>query len=300
MIELKLHSDGSERVPYQSGAFPLHLSVCTLSMYPGMSCVSHWHDDYEFAVALKGRFVCRVNGVPVPVSAGEGLYVAPRNVHSMEAVGGEDCEYLCAVFPAALLSASRHITDVIQASLAVHEAAHFLRLLPSVPQHREVLQGLKRLERIVYGNERDAELRSLGVIYQLIADLGASVRDEAALSEPDRNLSQIKDMIGYIRLHADRKLTLSDIARAGKLSRTSCENAFRRMLHVSPVQFLINCRLERGMELLISTPLSITEIAYACGFSSGSYFAEQFRKRAGCSPADFRKKQLSPQAPSGR
>jgi hypothetical protein len=83
--------------------------------------------------------------------------VAPRNVHSVEAVGGEDCEHLCVVFPASLLSASPHITEAIQARLAVHEAARFLHLLPSVPQHRVVLGGLMRLEQVVLGGAPDAE-----------------------------------------------------------------------------------------------------------------------------------------------
>jgi AraC-like DNA-binding protein/mannose-6-phosphate isomerase-like protein (cupin superfamily) len=296
MIELKLYSDGSERVPYRSGAFPLHVSSCALSMYPGMRCVSHWHGDHEFIVVEKGRCVFRVNGLPVALSAGEGLYVAPRNVHGVEAVNGEDCEHLCVVFPTALLGASAHMKDVIQTRLAVHEASRFVHLLPSVPKHREVLRGLVRLGHIVRQNARDAELLCLSVLYQLIADLAAAVRDEAALSKTDRNLSQIKDMIAYIQLHADRKLTLSDIARAGRLGRTSCENAFRRVLHTSPVQYLTDCRLERGMELLISTSLSVTEIAYACGFCSGSYFAEQFRRRSGCAPGDFRKKHRPPDA----
>lgn len=290
MIELSVQSDGLERVPYKSGDFPLHLSGCALSMYPGLRCVSHWHDDYEFAVVRKGRMRYRVNGLPVTVSAGEGLYVAPRNVHSTEAIDGRDCEYLCVVFPAALLTTSAHIADLIRERLRGHEASHCLRLLPSVPQHREVIEGLLRLERIAGQNAPDTELLCLSALYRLIADLGAAVRDEAALPKTDRSLAQIKDMIGYIQLHSEKKLTLADIARAGKLSRTSCENAFRRILHTSPIQYLIDRRLEKGMELLLSTPLSVTEIAYACGFCSGSYFTEQFRRRSGYAPGDFRRK----------
>ena len=290
MIELKFHSDGSERVPYLSDTFPLYVSSCALSMYPGMRCVSHWHEDHEFILVEKGRCVFRVNGLPVALSAGEGLYLAPRNVHSVEAVNGEDCEHLCVVFPTALLGASAHIAGRVQAHLAVHEASHYLRLVPGVPKHHEIINTLMRLKRIIRKDAREAELESLGTIYQLIADLGDAVRSEEALSKTDRNLGEIKDMIAYIQLHADQKLTLSDIARAGKLSRTSCENAFRRVLHTSPVQYLIDCRLERGMELLISTSLSVSEIAYTCGFCSGSYFAEQFRKRSGCTPGEFRRK----------
>jgi AraC family transcriptional regulator, melibiose operon regulatory protein len=106
-------------------------------------------------------------------------------------------------------------------------------------------------------------------------------------------------MIRYIHLHADRKLTLLDIARAGKLSRSSCESAFGRVLHTSPIQYLLNFRLEKGLELLLSTSLTVTEIAQQCGFCSGSYFAEQLRKRSGVAPGEYRKKRRPLPAPSG-
>ena len=289
MLELSLHSDGSERVPYRCAAFPLHLSSCALSMYPGMRCVSHWHDDHEFIVVEKGRCIFRVNGRPVPLSAGEGLYLAPRNVHSVEAVNQEDCEHLCVVFPTALLAASPHIAETIQARLAVHEAAHCLRLLPSVPGHRSVMEDLLRLRQAMQRGAPETELVCLSILYRLIADLGDAVHGETVFPQTDRSLAQLKDMIGYIRLHADQKLTLADIARAGKLSRSACEAVFTRILHTSPIQYVLDCRLEKGMELLSSTSLSVTEIAHACGFCSGSYFAEQFRKRVRCTPGAFRR-----------
>ena len=39
--------------------------------------------------------------------------------------------------------------------------------------------------------------------------------------------------------------------------------------------------LKKAIELLISTNLTLTEIAYECGFSSQSYFSQQFRKEHG-------------------
>ena len=297
MIQLSLQSDGSENVPYRSAAFPLHMSTCSLSMYPGMRCISHWHGDYEFCVVHTGRLVYRVNGVPVTVSAGEGLYVAPRAVHSVEAISGEDCQYLCVVFPVALLSASGPLTQRIQAHLTAHGAARCQHLLPSVPVHREVILGLLRLRQYAGGDSPDAQLRCVGTLYQLLADLGNAIQGDGALPDTDCSLSQIKDMIRYIHLHADRKLTLSDIAHAGSLSRSSCESAFQRVLHTSPIRYLTDCRLEKGMGLLASTPLSVTEIAHCCGFCSASYFAEQLRRRCGYTPGDYRKRRRSAAEP---
>ena len=289
MIELSIASDGAERVPYLSDTFPLHVSSCSLSMYPDMRCMSHWHGDHEFLVVERGRCICRINGFPVMLSAGEGLYIAPRNVHGIEAIDGGDCGHLCVVFPTALLGASPQTAQAVQAHLAAHEAAHYLHLHPSAPKHSAVIEGLLTLRRVATQQTPEARLETLSILYRLIADLGAAVRSEETLPKTDRNLAQLREMMGYIRLHTDRPLTLADIARAGKLSRTACGNAFRRILHTSPMQYLIHCRLERGMELLLSTSLSVTEIAHRCGFCSGSYFAELLRERTGCTPGEYRR-----------
>ena len=290
MVELRLHSDGSERVPYRSESFPLHMSRCALSMYPGMCCTSHWHDDHEFIVVQTGCCVFRVNGLPVSLASGEGLYLAPRNMHSVEAVNGEDCEYLCAVFPTALLGASPKIAEALRAHLAAHEASRYLRLLPAAPGHQAVIRDLLRLQAVAAHTGPDAELLCLSTLYQLAADLGNAIPGETAIEKPDRGLAQLRDMIGYIRLHAAQPLTVSDIARAGRVSRSGCENTFARILHTSPMRYVTDSRLEMGMDLLLSTALSISEIAHACGFCSGSYFAEQFHRRMGCTPGAFRKK----------
>ena len=42
-------------------------------------------------------------------------------------------------------------------------------------------------------------------------------------------------------------------------------------------------------KLLSGTPLSVTEIAEKCGYSSYVYFAKQFRKNTGMTPSDYRK-----------
>ena len=52
--------------------------------------------------------------------------------------------------------------------------------------------------------------------------------------------------------------------------------------------YLSRYRLEKAVSLLRSTSLSVTEVAYACGFSGTSYFCELFRRYYHISPGKFR------------
>jgi len=57
----------------------------------------------------------------------------------------------------------------------------------------------------------------------------------------------------------------------------------------SPIDFLVDYRIEEGARLLIETIDPISQIASACGFADQSYFNRVFRRKLNCSPGEFRK-----------
>lgn len=61
----------------------------------------------------------------------------------------------------------------------------------------------------------------------------------------------------------------------------------------SPIEYLISFRLNKSMELLQSTSLSISEIASRTGFGSVSYYIEKFRKQMGITPSQYRNQNLN-------
>ena len=70
-----------------------------------------------------------------------------------------------------------------------------------------------------------------------------------------------------------RLLELANVSPA-HLSRT-----MRVHYDTSPTRFVADLRLEHASALLATTDLTVTEIAYRCGFASQSYFTRRFRAR---------------------
>ena len=106
----------------------------------------------------------------------------------------------------------------------------------------------------------------------------------------DSNVLIQKRMLDFIRTHYGEKLTVDAIAAAGGVCRTKCWQIFRKYLGQTPNDYLNSFRLEKGMQLLKSTRMSVTEIAEECGFSSASYFTELFTRQKGCTPTQYRRK----------
>lgn len=69
-------------------------------------------------------------------------------------------------------------------------------------------------------------------------------------------------------------------------------NFFSRVFHdivgMPPIEYVRNCRLEQIKSLLISTEMSISEIAARCGFDDVNYFRTFFRRYVCMTPSEYR------------
>lgn len=57
----------------------------------------------------------------------------------------------------------------------------------------------------------------------------------------------------------------------------------------SIVDFIKNVRMQKAHEMMADASLSISDIAFRCGFSSVGYFSTVFKKHFGCTPSEARK-----------
>ncbi|MDY6084107.1 MAG: AraC family transcriptional regulator [Dialister sp.] len=98
-----------------------------------------------------------------------------------------------------------------------------------------------------------------------------------------------RDMIAFIQKQYAEKLTLGNIATAGRISKSKCCRIFKTYLQQTPIDFLNTYRLEISSNLLADTEEPVLEIANACGFSSQSYFTKLFQEKFSLTPTAYRK-----------
>ena len=138
---------------------------------------------------------------------------------------------------------------------------------------------------------RESRLR-LAINEILVELLGLLERQVVVL---DDHLSTVMRTVEYFlaeELPAQVELDwdLDTMAAHCGLGRTRYTHYVREIVNMPPIRYLTECRLERGRTLLVDRPeMSITDIAYACGFGSGQYFATVFRQRSGETPQQYRR-----------
>jgi AraC-like DNA-binding protein len=105
-------------------------------------------------------------------------------------------------------------------------------------------------------------------------------------TSPARSLAQVR---AHIDRHYARRLTVGALADLAGLSPFHFIRAFRSATGLTPHQYVRERRLDRARELLVTTPLPVTEICVRTGFHSTGSFSSLFRRATGESPTRFRK-----------
>jgi transcriptional regulator GlxA family with amidase domain len=97
----------------------------------------------------------------------------------------------------------------------------------------------------------------------------------------------------YIRHHAVEPISFSDLVEASGVSGRSLHFGFRRFRDDTPMGYLKKYRLDLAHKMLkigIDEGRSVTEIAFACGFTHLSKFASSYLERFKERPSDTLKR----------
>jgi AraC-like DNA-binding protein len=106
--------------------------------------------------------------------------------------------------------------------------------------------------------------------------------------------SGIADIILYLNINYDRKITIEELSKQFHTNRNSLNRNFRSKTGRTVIGYLIKARIDAACRLLRDTSLPVSEIAERVGFSELSYWGRAFRKQTGVTPSAYRKAQHSP------
>ena len=109
------------------------------------------------------------------------------------------------------------------------------------------------------------------------------------LWDESRKTGAVDRMIAYIQAHYSRPLTNEEIAGSVNYHPVYANRLMRLSTGMTLHQYLLSCRIQRSLDLLLCSDLSVTEVALAVGFTSASRFSKDFRQATGHTPSAFRR-----------
>lgn len=93
----------------------------------------------------------------------------------------------------------------------------------------------------------------------------------------------------YIQEHLEQEVSLSVLAEEFHLNSQYISQLFKNEIGVGFLAYLTNVRMEKAKKLLISTPLSIAEVADRVGYGDYRVFTKVFKKTEGITPSQYRR-----------
>lgn len=105
--------------------------------------------------------------------------------------------------------------------------------------------------------------------------------------DPNRDVTQMTELARFIEVHADQKLTLSQLARRQGLSPAYLQRMFKSIFSVSPKEYQDEIRKRRFKSLLRQNE-SVTGAIYEAGYGSPSRVYGEAKRTVGMTPSVYR------------
>lgn len=136
------------------------------------------------------------------------------------------------------------------------------------------------------------ELVLKSLVYKLIVYL---IRDSQTMMaqkqlplEEQEKQQMVNDVKLYIDTHYHEDLSLDQLSEVFFTSPTTLTRRFKEFMGDTPINYLINYRLEKAKNLIQNErELSIKEVAESVGYEDALYFSKLFKKHYGYSPTFF-------------
>lgn len=147
----------------------------------------------------------------------------------------------------------------------------------------EISEALRSLLGVIAAKRSNVFLEQR-LLSELFYKLNLQV-NRAISKEKENWLEQVKE---FFDLHYTEHIRVEDAASHFGYHRSHLYAAFLKKYGISPQRYLAAKRLDKGAELLKTTSLSVTEIAYSLGYSELYAFTRAFTTYMGVSPRAFR------------
>ena len=238
----------------------------------------HSHPHYEIYYLEKGERMFFLSNALYKITAPTLVIIPPYIMHKTE--GGPFSKYNVNVEENYLNSFEADVLKELSLKI----------IIPDEKQNEEIIRLLQTL-KIPYKNSKhsDAVTQTLFSYFILkLSELKTGQAENVTLQN-NRVPPVILKIIDYLNENYSKCITLDTISKEFFISAPTIIYNFKKHTNCAPIEFLLNVRLNKAKQLLVSTNISIGKIADMCGFSSANYFGLIFKKKEGISPAKYRK-----------
>lgn len=262
------------------------LRYVSTSKYEGdWQSIMHSHPFSELFYVVNGQGTFLAEDTEFPVKRNDMVIINPHIQHTEKSLSGEPLDYI--VLGIEGLSFSFEKIAAAQTGASIQTAPG--TVCKYNVSKTNVYAYLNIMLEEITKQEEDYEavcqnLLEVLLICMLRSGTLSVVPDNSRLL--NRECTQIKN---YLDANYSENITLDSLAALMHMNKYYLAHAFTKYVGLSPINYLLQKRIQEGKSLLESTSYSVAQISDMLGFSSQSYFSQAFRKATGMTPMQYRK-----------
>ncbi len=245
----------------------------------------HCHSYYELSFVASGERYEICDGKSYPVGAGSLFFIPPLAFHANKNISPVDVTVI-QFSPSFLHGNSSKLKNL--APVRPEGAS------PAILTSENVRGIMQKITGFCLENR---ELTAAGELRRgsLILELLSALIDEGELILSDSSnisigMPELDAVINHILSHPDTRTDMQQAARLANMSYYAFSRMFKEVIGVNFSDYCNIIRVRLAEELLITTSLSVSEIAGKTGIGTQSYFSRLFRQQSGMSPTEYRAK----------
>lgn len=156
-----------------------------------------------------------------------------------------------------------------------------------------LLTLLKKLRQFSVEQKNHSQL----LIESCLAEIVVTVEQLQNTPTPINTRLNIEKIVNYIDQNINEHIDFAAIAKDNNYSYDRFRHIFSDHFGISPHSYLTLQRIEYAKRLLKNSDLSITDVAFNCGFNSSSQFTNIFKKHIGVTPKEYKNSITKQQLP---
>jgi len=278
--------------------FPVNISKVYyhegISHAHDLTRILHHHDFTEIVVILKGNGIHEVEGQRYKVSAGDAFVLQDYQKHQF--IDASEVEIVNVMFDLKKKPDMLNLNEIKK--MPGYNALFILE-----PQYRNNRQFKNRLqlnrselakvEFILNSMFWEQNYRETGyetILRNHLEDLIILMSRQYSKIETHeaRALMRIGEVIEYLEQNYRSRIYLEEMADRACMSKRHFHRTFKNATGESPIDYLIQIRLQKGRELLRNTCLSVADVAYEVGFADVNHFIKKFKNHLQVTPHKYR------------
>lgn len=285
--------DGSLRETKMHGTegFPVAVYLDDLAEFENGYICWHWHEEVQATMIIEGAFTCQIEAEEFHMEAGDIIFINSGAMHQIRPCALAQGKLYSFIWRGELPAGGRN-SDIYKECIGPVLTGTMSHVLwdHNDPSHDEAADILERVVRLYVEREPSYQLQILILLSRLWLKVLERLPDEqeSASGEARRDKERVKAALQYMQERYQEPLRLDEIADAAFISRSELCRSFQRVLHLTPMEFLMQYRIRQSTVLLRNRDLRISDIAEMTGFSSPSHFGSHFRRYMGCTPSGYR------------